>query len=136
MGLVNVDGLVKDLRIGFNTRFEKADTGAEGEGFKGGTTLRKAESEQSEYQYAESFSLSYSAIKRTMLSYTLELEQRKLNWSELADIRSYEMVTDYAVTGTETTIDRETNIRNNDIVNTFLLSTRLNDKSKVTAKYK
>ena len=136
MGLVNLDGLVKDLRIGFNARFEKADTGAEGEGFKGGTTLRKSESDQSEYQYAESFSLSYSAIKRTTLSYTLELEQRKLNWSELADISSYEMVTDYAVTGAERTIDRETDIRNNDIVNTLLLSTRLNDKSKVTAKYK
>jgi hypothetical protein len=135
MGLVNLDGLVKDLRIGFNTRFQKSDTDNEGEGLKSGT-LRKAESAQSEYQYAESFSVVYSGIKKTNLSYTLELEQRKLNWSELADIGSYEMVTDYAVTGTETTIDRETNIRNNDIINTLLLSTRLNDKSKVTAKYK
>ena len=136
IGLVNLDSLVKDLRIGFNTRFEKSDTESEGQGLKGGTTLRKGESDQSEYQYAESFSVAYSGIKKTNLSYTVELEQRKLNWSELIDIGSYEMVTDFAATGGITTIDRETDIRNNDIVNTFLLSTRLNDKSKVTAKYK
>jgi hypothetical protein len=126
---------VKDLRIGFNTRFQKSDTDNEGEGFKSGT-LMKFESEQSEYQYAESFSLSYSAIKRTTLSYTLELEQRKLNWSELADIASYETVTDYAATGGITTLNRETDIRHNDIVNTLQASTRLNNKSRLTAKYK
>ena len=136
IGLVNLDSLLKDLRIGFNTRFEKADTTGEGDGYKGGTVLRKAESDQSENQYGQTFSLAYSGIKKTNLSYTLEMEQRKLNWSELADITSYEMVTDYAVTGAERFINRETNIRNNDIINTFLLSTRLNDKSKVTAKYK
>ncbi len=136
LGLVNLDSLIKDLRIGFNTRFENAETEAEGDGFRGGTVVRKAESDQSEYQYGETFSVAYTGIKKTNLSYTLELEQRKLNWSELADISSYEMVSDYAVTGAERTIDRETNIRNNDIINTFLLSTRLNDKSKVTAKYK
>lgn len=135
MGLVNLDGLLKDLRIGFNTRFQSSDTDNEGEGFKSGT-LRKSESEQSEYQYAETFSLSYSAIKRTTLSYTLELEQRKLNWSELADIGSYEMVTDYAVTGGLTTLDRETDIRHNDVINTLQVSTRPNDKSRLTAKYK
>lgn len=136
MGLVNLDSLIKDLRVGFNARFEKADTTGEGDGYKGGTVLRKAESDQSENQYGQTFSLAYSGIKKTNLSYTLETEQRKLNWSELADIASYEMVTDYAVTGTERFIDRETNIKNNDIINTFLLSSRINDKSKVTAKYK
>lgn len=136
IGLVNLDTLVKDLRAGVNTRFEKADTESEGQGLKGGTTLRKGESDQSEYQYAESFSMTYSGISRTSLAYTLELEQRRLNWSELIDIGSYEMVTDFAATGGITTIDRETNIQHNDIINTFQISSRLNSKSRLTAKYK
>lgn len=133
LGLVNLDSLIKDLRIGFNTRFEKADTDNEGEGLRSGT-LRKAESDQSEYQYAQSFSMTYSGIARTSLTYTLEAEQRKLNWSELADIASYELVSNFGAG--VTTIDRETDISHNDIINTFLLSTRLNNKSRVTAKYK
>lgn len=134
MGFVNFD--IKDLKIGLNARFEKSDTESEGQGYKGGTTLRKGESDQEEYQYAQTLSLTYSGLPRTAITYTLELEQRKLNWSELIDIGSYEMVTDFAATGGITTIDRETDVNHNDIVNTLQFSRRLNNKSKLTAKYK
>lgn len=134
LGLVNSDSLAKNLRIGFNARFEKSDTESEGDGLRGGTVSRKASSDQSEYQYGESFSLSYNGIKRTSLSYILELEQRRLNWSELADIASYELVSNFGAGATS--LDRETNILHNNIINTIQTSTRLNDKSRVTTKYK
>lgn len=133
VGLVNLDNVIKDLRIGFNARFQESDTKMEGEGIKSGTR-RLAEAEQSEYQFGQSFSVAYSGIKRTKLSYTLELEQRSLHWTEYADIGSYELVSNFGATAT--VIDRETNINHNDIINTLQLSTRLNKKTRLTAKYK
>jgi len=137
-GAVLLDGLVKNLRIGANVRFEKAITKNEGEGNRYGRDTRLSESEQDDAEYSESLSLSYSGIKRTNLSLVLESDQRKLNLYEKADVTDHELVTDFGWSTLVPTniLVRDTNIRHNDLTLTLQGTHRLDNKNKVTAKYK